>query len=191
MGRKILSKTPTYFKYCSSTLWSSTIISMLQPNRWLSFIECKINEIWRWSCLQKQIGHSKNSVPLNLQNKQKHTKQTHFMLAHHIIGTAECILINKFDTFTDSLEYTYLKENKSLLWALQERGREEKTACFSSLVTSDLFNALWVITKFTTTHRAPPQMLNLRQICGQLCYRSWPSHFGQTDQKSINSTAIN
>lgn len=108
-----------------------------------------------------------------------------------IIGTAECILINKLNTFTDSLEYTYLKENKSLLWALQERGREKKTACFSSLVTSDLFNALWVITKFTATDRAAPQMLNLRQICGQLCYRPWPSHFGQTDQKSINSTAIN
>lgn len=59
VGRKILSKTPTYFKYCSSSLLSSTIISMLQHNRWLSFIECKINEIWRWSCLQKQTGHPK------------------------------------------------------------------------------------------------------------------------------------
>lgn len=60
-AEKILHKTPTYFKYCSSSL-SSTIISMLQHNRWLSFIECKINEIWRWSCLQKQIGHSKKKM---------------------------------------------------------------------------------------------------------------------------------
>lgn len=87
VGRKILSKTPTYFKYCSSSLLSSTIISTLQHNRWLSFIECKINEIWRWSCLQKQIGHSIKSTPLNLQNKQK---QTPFMLAFQIIGISEC-----------------------------------------------------------------------------------------------------
>lgn len=71
VGRKILSKTPTYFKYCSSSLLSSTIISMLQHNRWLSFIECKINEIWRWSCLRKQTGHPKKSVPLHRQNRNK------------------------------------------------------------------------------------------------------------------------
>ena len=28
---------------------------MLQPNRWLSFIEDKFNKIWRWSCLYKGL----------------------------------------------------------------------------------------------------------------------------------------
>lgn len=83
VGRKILSKTPTYFKYCSSSLLSSTIISMLQHNRWLSFIECKINEIWRWSCLQKQTGHSKKSVPLNLQKRNK-TNSLHAAFPYYL-----------------------------------------------------------------------------------------------------------
>ena len=81
-------------------------------------------------------------------------------------------VLSKFNTFTNSLNYTYLKENKSLLPALQERGREKKTAFFSSLVTPDLFNTLQVITEFTTTDRAALQILNLRQICGQLCFGS-------------------
>lgn len=48
-----------------------------------------------------------------------------------------------------SLEYMSLKENKSLLWALQERGRETRTTYISGSVSLDLFNAFWVITAFT------------------------------------------
>lgn len=44
-GQGILSQTPTYSKHHSSSLSSLTKISKLRPNRWLSFIECKINEI--------------------------------------------------------------------------------------------------------------------------------------------------
>lgn len=44
-GQGILSQTPTYSKHHSSSLLSLTKISKLRPNRWLSFIECKINEI--------------------------------------------------------------------------------------------------------------------------------------------------
>lgn len=44
-GQGILSQTPTYSKHYSSSLSSLTKISKLQHNRWLSFIECKINKI--------------------------------------------------------------------------------------------------------------------------------------------------
>lgn len=73
---------------------------------------------------------------------------------------------------TNNLKHRYLKENKSLLWVLQERGRETKTAYFSSLVTSYLFNAVWAVTEFPTTDRAASQTLNLKQNCGQLFYSS-------------------
>lgn len=73
---------------------------------------------------------------------------------------------------SNNVKHRYLKENKSLLWASQERGRETKAAYFSSLVTSYLFNAVRVVTEFPTTDRAASQMLNLKQNCGQLCYSS-------------------
>lgn len=83
-----------------------------------------------------------------------------------------------------------LKEQRSLLWALQERGRETTTAYFSGLVSLDLSNALSDNTNYH--HRqAAPQMLNLWQICGPLCYRSRPSHSGQIHHKNRNSTTIN
>lgn len=129
----------------------------------------------------------KKSVPLNHQTE---TKQTPFRLACYLIWISECIEVGQINPFTDSLEYMYLKEQKSLLWALHERGREAKTAYFSSLVSLDLFNALSDNRNYHIDKTAP-QLLNLRQICGQLCYGSRPSHSGQTHQKSKNSTTIN
>lgn len=55
------------------------------------------------------------------------------MLAFHIIWLSEFTL-SECKTFTDSLQYTYLKENKSYIGFTGKKKRT-KTAYFSSLLT--------------------------------------------------------
>lgn len=62
-GQENAQRNPHIFQICSSSLLSSTIISMLQHNRWLSFIECKINEIYRGGPISK-LAILKKAHPL-------------------------------------------------------------------------------------------------------------------------------
>lgn len=70
------------------------------------------------------------------------------MLAFHIIWLSEFTL-SECKTFTDSLQYTYLKENKSYIGFTGKKKRN-KDCLFFQLANPALLNALRVIAEFNT-----------------------------------------